>query len=481
MINAADQLTVFEMAVDHLKYFAVTENKCVLARDSAVVEDDIILAGTPDGIGRAVGESSFPCFASRFCYFKYCVQNNCNCNCSTANGKLSEFGFEVFMIYFDNNATTQVIPEVLDAMTPYLGLSYANPSSGHSFGRESREVVDKARQSVVDLLGARSANEIVFTSCGTESDNWAILGALRIAPEKDHIITTRVEHEAVRKLCQNLEASHRVTWLDVDENGSLDLDSLRSALNEKTAVVSVMLANNETGILFPVEEIGKIIKEKSNALFHVDGVNAVGKVTIDLKNTEIDLFSLSGHKFHAPKGIGALYIRDGIELPSFFIGGGQEKGRRAGTEAVHQIAGLGAAAEFVKDMTPTAKTRVLRDRLETEILKNMPNSRLNGTNDPAKRLPNTSSISFENTNGEMIMARLDELGICVSTGSACHSKDHTASSVLQAMNVPYSYSMGSIRFSLGRFNTQTEVDSVLAALSETVRKLRKLAEPTTLT
>ena len=380
------------------------------------------------------------------------------------------------MIYFDNNATTQVVPDVLDAMIPFLGSSYANPSSGHSFGRESREVVDKARQSVADLLGARSPDEIVFTSCGTESDNWAIIGALKLAPEKDHIITTRVEHEAVRKVCQNLEADgYRVTWLETDEDGNLDMDALASALDEKTAVVSIMLANNETGILFPVEEIGLVIREKSNALFHVDGVNAVGKVPIDLKNTEIDLFSLSAHKFYGPKGVGVLHIREGVKLPSFFIGGGQEKGRRAGTEAVHQIAGLGAAAEFVKDMTPMAKTKRLRDRLETEILKNIPNSRLNGTSDTAKRLPNTSSISFENTNGEMIMAKLDQLGICVSTGSACHSQDHTASAVLQAMNVPYSYAMGAIRFSLGRFNSEDEVETVLAALAGIVKELRAMA------
>lgn len=376
------------------------------------------------------------------------------------------------MIYFDNNATTQVIPEVLDAMIPFLGSSYANPSSGHSFGREGRAAVDKARCSIADLLGANSPDEIVFTSCGTESDNWAIHGALRLAPEKNHIITTRVEHEAVRKVCQNLETDgYRVTWLGIDENGSLDIDALRSSLDEKTAVVSVMLANNETGILFPVEEIGKIVKEKSKALFHVDGVNAVGKIPIDLKNTEIDLFSISGHKFHAPKGIGALYVRSGVELPSFFIGGGQEKGRRAGTEAVHQIAGLGAAAEFVKDMTPTEKTRKLRDRLESEILKKIPNARLNGTSETTRRLPNTSSISFENTNGEMIMHKLDELGICVSTGSACHSQDHTASSVLQAMNIPYSYAMGSIRFSLGRYNTNEEVDNVLLVLPSIIKEL----------
>ncbi len=379
------------------------------------------------------------------------------------------------MIYFDNNATTQIVPEVFDAMKPHLGSSYGNPSSAHSLGRKSKAVVDRARQSVADLLGARDAGEIVFTSCGTESDNWAILGALETNREKDHIITTRVEHEAVRKLCEKLEArSHRVTWLDVDEDGSLDLDGLRSALDEKTAVVSVMLANNETGILFPIEEIGKIVKERSNALFHVDGVNAVGKVPIGLKNTEIDLFSVAAHKFHGPKGIGALYIRDGVKLPSYFIGGGQESGRRAGTEATHQAVGIGAAAEFVKDLSSMTNVRALRDRLESGILNNIPNARLNGTNDPAKRLPNTSSISFENTNGEMIMARLDELGICVSTGSACHSKDHIASAVLQAMNVPYSYAMGSIRFSLGRFNAQKEIDRILKELPTIIAQLREI-------
>lgn len=381
------------------------------------------------------------------------------------------------MIYFDNNATTKVVPEVFDAMVPFLGSSYANPSSGHSFGRESRELVERARQNVADLLGARFSKEIVFTSCGTESDNWAIIGALNANPEKDHIITTHVEHEAVRKVCQNLDGlSHRVTWLDVDEDGNLDLDSLRSTLDEKTAVVSVMLANNETGILFPVEEIGEIIKERSNALFHVDGVNAVGKIPIALKDTKIDLFSAAAHKFYGPKGIGALYIRDGVELPSFFIGGGQESGRRAGTPATHQIAGMGAAAEFVKDMSPMEKVRELRDRLEVGILEKIPNSRLNGTSDTTKRLPNTSNISFENTNGEMIMHKLDELGIYVSTGSACHSQDHSASSVLQAMNVPYSYAMGSIRFSLGRFNTEDEVDNVLDALPGIVMELRALAD-----
>ena len=380
------------------------------------------------------------------------------------------------MIYFDNNATTQIAPEVLDAMMPFLGGQYGNPSSAHTLGRDARRVVETAHENVAELLGASSADEIVFTSCGTESDNWAILGTLKSFPEKRHIITTRVEHEAVRKVCESLETQgFRVTWLEVDEEGMLDLDALKDALNEQTAVVSVMLANNETGVLFPVKEIAEIVKERSNALFHVDGVNAAGKVPVDLKNTAIDLFSVSAHKFHGPKGIGALYIRSGVGLPSFLTGGGQESGRRAGTEAVHQIAGIGAAAKLVCDLSEMEHVRTLRDRLENEILNKTPNSRLNGTRLAQMRLPNTSNISFENTNGEAILARLNDLDVCVSTGSACNSESHTASPVLQAMNIPYSVAMGSIRFSLGRYNTEEEVELVLRELPSIVAGLRKLA------
>jgi cysteine desulfurase len=381
------------------------------------------------------------------------------------------------MIYFDNNATTQVAPEVFDAMKPFLAASYGNPSSAYPFGREARLAVERAREEVAGLLGAHGPGEIIFTSGGTESDNWAMLAAFEMNPAKNHIITTRVEHEAVRKLCEGLETrgEMRVTWLETDENGALDLEQLRRALDEKTAVVSVMLANNETGILFPVAEIAGIVKEHSNALFHVDGVNAVGKVPVSLKDTEIDLFSISGHKFHAPKGIGALYVRRGINLTPVFSGGGQENGRRPGTEAVHQIAGLGAAAAFVRDMAPMERVRALRDRLEFKILDACPNSRINGTTDPLLRLSNTSSISFENTNGEMILARLADLGVCVSTGSACNSDDHTASPVLQAMNIPYSLAMGAIRFSLGRFNTEEEVDYVLEVLPGIVAELSSLS------
>ena len=377
------------------------------------------------------------------------------------------------MIYFDNNATTEVAPEVLDAMLPYLNASYGNPSSAHFLGAETKVAVEKARKQVAALLGAALPSEIVFTSCGTESDNWAILGGLQTRPDKNHIVTTRVEHEAVRKLVEQLESSgFQVTWLDVDREGQLDLDQLRDSLSAETALVSVMLANNETGVLFPVKEIAEIVREDTDALLHVDGVNAAGKVPIDLSKTEIDLFAISGHKFHGPKGIGALYIRDGLALPSFLTGGGQEKGRRAGTEAVHQIVGLGAAAEFASDLSKLEKICELRDDFERAVFDQIPNAHLNGTSASDKRLPNTSNISFENTNGEMILARLNDLEVCVSTGSACNAVDHIASPVLAAMEIPYSYAMGSIRFSLGRFNTSDELEFVIERLPDIVRDLR---------
>lgn len=379
------------------------------------------------------------------------------------------------MVYFDNNATTRAAPEVFEAMRPFLSDFYGNPSSAHTFGRETRRVIEKSRAQVAALVGANRADEIVFTSSGTESDNWAILGSLEADGSKKHIVTTRVEHEAVRKLCEKLQGKYEITWLEVNEQGFLDLDELKNSLRADTAIVSVMLANNETGIVFPVAEIAEIVRARSKAIFHVDGVNAVGKIPVNLKETEIDLFSLSGHKFHAPKGIGALYIRRGVKLPAYFTGGGQESGRRAGTEAVHQIAGLGAAAELVQDLSAMEKVFGLRNKLENEILQKIPNSRLNGTADYAHRLPNTSSISFENTNGEAILARLDALGISVSTGSACSAENHTASAVLEAMNIPYSQAMGAIRFSLGRYNTEAEVEYVLQALPEIVRELYSLS------
>lgn len=380
------------------------------------------------------------------------------------------------MIYLDNNATTQIAPEAFEAMKPYLTEFYGNPSSAYDFGRRTRKAIETAREQVAGLIGAKNENEIVFTSGGTESNNWAIFGTLEAHPHKKHVIATRVEHEAVRRACEKLERNnYEITWLDVDKEGYLDLDELKNSLRSDTAIVSAMLANNETGILFPVAEIAGIVKENSGALVHVDGVNAVGKIPVNLKETEIDLFSLSGHKFHAPKGTGALYIKSGVELPAISIGGGQEAGRRAGTEAVHQIVGLGVAAQFVKDFSAMERVSTLRDRLENEILDKIPNSHLNGTRDARFRLPNTSYISFENLNGEAILVRLNDAGICVSTGSACNSETHTASAVLQAMNVPYSQAMGSIRFSLGRFNREAEIEFVLEILPEIIKDLREMS------
>lgn len=378
------------------------------------------------------------------------------------------------MIYLDNNATTPIVPEVFDAMRPFLDAKFGNPSSAYSLGQEVKSAVENAREQVTNLLGAASVDEIVFTSGGTESDNWAISGTLEANPEKRHIVTTKVEHEAVRRLCQKFETKgYRVSWIEVDEEGALNLGQLRDSLSSDTSLVSVMLANNETGVLFPVSEIAEIVKEQSDALFHVDGVNAVGKVPIDLRNAMIDLFSISAHKFHGPKGVGALYIRNGVDHPSIQIGGGQERGRRAGTEAVHQIAGMGAAAKFVSDLSSLDRVAKLRDKLEAEILSQIPNSFVNGPRNG--RLPNTTNISFENTNGEMILSRLDDAGICVSTGSACNSADHTASPVLQAMNVPYLKAMGAIRFSLSRLNTEEEIVEVLRILPKIIGDLRAIA------
>ena len=378
------------------------------------------------------------------------------------------------MIYLDNNATTRVAPEVLDAMHPFLSDVYGNPSSAHTLGREMKRAIDDSREQVATLIGASDTSEIVFTSCGSESDNWAIRGVLATRPEKKHIVTTLVEHEAVRNLCRLLENDgYEVTWLGVDHNGELDLDELRAALRPDTALVSTMLANNETGVLFPIQEIGRIVHENSEAAFHVDGVQAVGKIPINLEN--VDLFALSGHKLHAPQGIGALYVRKGISLSPMIIGGGQEQGRRAGTSAVPNIVGLGAACRLAREDDDHARIERLRNRLEDEILKQIPNARLNGAADRSKRLPNTSNISFEYVDGQNILMHLDQAGICVSTGSACHSTTHESSPTLRAMNVPYTAAQGSIRFSLGRYNTEAEIETTLSVLPEIIAKLAAMS------
>ena len=380
------------------------------------------------------------------------------------------------MIYLDNNATTAVAPEVLAAMQPYLSQFFGNPSSAHALGRQMKQAVETARAEVATLIGAAEPAEIVFTSCGSESDNWSIRGVLANQPNKKHIVTTLIEHEAVRNVCHALEKDgYEVTWLGVDGNGELDLDELRSALRADTALVSIMLANNETGVLFPMAEIGQIVRERSEAVFHVDGVQAVGKIPIDLKTTEVDLFALSGHKLHAPQGVGALYVRKGTKLPSFILGGAQEQGRRAGTLAVPNIVGLGAACRLAQQDNDHTHIETLRNQLEEGILQTIKNAHLNGTPDRTKRLPNTASISFEHVDGQSILAHLDNAGICVSTGSACHSTSHESSATLRAMNVPYSLAQGSIRFSLGRYNTTDEISTTLRVLPEIIEKLLQMS------
>ncbi len=371
-------------------------------------------------------------------------------------------------IYVDNNATTRVAPEVVEAMTPYFSDMYGNPSSMHAFGRSVGSKLKAAREQVADLLGARP-DEILFTSCGTESDSTAIYAALHATPEKRHIITTRVEHPAVKNLGEHLAKNgYRVTFVPVDRQGRLDLDYLYDHLADDTAIVSVMWANNETGTIFPVEEIARNVRERG-IVFHTDAVQTVGKIPVNMADSAIDMLSISGHKLHAPKGIGVLYLRKGTKFAPFLMGGHQEGGRRAGTENTPSIIGMGRAAQLVMDAMEDENTRVkaLRDKLERELLKRVPASMVNG--DPDNRLPNTTSIAFEYIEGEAILLLMDQHGICASSGSACTSGSLEPSHVLRAMGVPFTAAHGSIRFSLSIYNTEEEIDfSMMKSISSSV-------------
>ncbi len=381
------------------------------------------------------------------------------------------------VIYMDNNATTRIAPEVLEAMMPFLADYYGNPSSMHTFGGQVGHALAKARGQVANLLGAEP-EEITFTSCGTESDSTAILSALQTYPEKRHIVTTRVEHPAVKNLCENLDRltghKHRVTRLKVDAEGILDLDEYEEALTDDTAIVSVMWANNETGVLFPVAEMAKMARERG-ILFHTDAVQAVGKVPINLKDLDIDFLSLSGHKLHAPKGIGVLYVRRGTMFVPFLTGGHQERGRRGGTENVASIIALGRACDLAAERMDDENTRVraLRDKLEEGLLAAVPRSMRNGHQ--IERLPNTSNISFEFVEGEAILLHMNRYNICASSGSACTSGSLEPSHVLRAMGVPFTAAHGSIRFSLSPYNTEAEVDSVLAKMPGIIESLRQMS------
>jgi cysteine desulfurase len=378
------------------------------------------------------------------------------------------------IIYLDNNATTKIAPEVLNEMNPYLTDYYGNPSSMHTFGGKLHSKIEEARAKVAELIGAE-AEEIVFMSCGTESDNTALMAAAESFPQKRHIVTTRVEHPAVFNFVKHLaRKGYRITFLPVDNAGRLDMEVFSKAFDDDTAVVSVMYANNETGIVFPVKEIGEVLRERK-ILFHTDAVQAVGKVPIDVKELPVDMLSLSGHKLHAPKGVGALFVRKGTRFYPYIIGGHQENGRRAGTENIASIIGLGKACELAAKNLQNEIFYLgkLRDKLEGNLLKNCPDVRING--DIEHRLPNTTNISFEYVEGEAILLRLNEYGICASSGSACTSGSLEPSRVLRAMGTPFTAIHGSIRFSLSRYNTEAEIDTVLDIVPGIIKELRELS------
>ncbi|MDZ7640793.1 MAG: cysteine desulfurase NifS [Desulfurivibrio sp.] len=381
------------------------------------------------------------------------------------------------VVYMDNNATTRVAPEVLEEMLPYFSELYGNPSSMHNFGGQVGRKLSRARQQVAELIGALS-EEVIFTSCGTESDSTAILAALQANPEKRHIVTSRVEHPAVKNLCEQLDKltghQHRVTQLPVDSQGMLDMDRYEAALADDTAVVSVMWANNETGVIFPVEEMARIAKSRG-ILFHTDAVQAVGKLPINMGESVIDFLAISGHKLHAPKGVGALYVRKGAPFAPLIIGGHQEQGKRGGTENVTSIIGLGKACELAAARMEEENGRVrhLRDKLEEGLLATIPNALRNGH--PEQRLPNTTNISFEYVEGEAILLHLDQYNICASSGSACTSGSLEPSHVLRAMGVPFTAAHGSVRLSLSVYNSEEEVDFVLAKLPDIIANLRAMS------
>ena len=381
------------------------------------------------------------------------------------------------LIYLDNNATTKVDPLVLEAMLPYFKEEYANPSSVYEFAKRSNHAVREARGVLKDFYNAKDEKEIIFTSCGSESANTAIRGVLNMNKNKRHIITTKVEHPCVLNLYRSLEKEgYKVDYIGVNSNGELDLAQLEEAIDEDTALVSVMYANNETGVVFPIKKISEIIKSKnSQTKFYVDAVQVTGKLPIDVQDLGVDMMGISGHKFHAPKGIGALYVNSKTLITPLIIGGHQERGKRAGTENVPYIVGMAKAAELAMDSLKYETTEIkrLRDKLEQNIVKNVFNARLNAG--IINRVPNTTNIGFEYIEGELILLHLSDLGICASSGSACTSGSLEPSHVLRAMNVPFTAVHGSIRFSLSRFTTEKEIDYVCEKMPEIIEKLVRIS------
>lgn len=381
------------------------------------------------------------------------------------------------LIYLDNNATTKVAPEVLEAMMPFFKEEYANPSSVYEFAKTANHAVRDARGVLKDFVNAANEKEIIFTSCGSESANTAIQGVLNMNKNKRHIITTKVEHPCVLNLYQTLEKQgYKVDYIGVNANGELDLAQLEEAINYDTALVSIMYANNETGVIFPIEKISEIIKSKNKETkFFVDAVQVAGKIPIDVQAAGIDLLGISGHKFHAPKGVGALYVNSKTLITPLIIGGHQERGKRAGTENVPYISGLAKAAELAVDGLKYEANEVkrLRDKLEAGILKNIFNARLN--TGVANRVPNTTNIGFEYIEGELILLHMSDLGICASSGSACTSGSLEPSHVLRAMNVPFTAIHGSIRFSLSKYTKESEIDRVLEVMPGIINKITALS------
>ena len=381
------------------------------------------------------------------------------------------------MIYLDNNATTQVDDKVLEVMLPYLKAEYANPSSMYDFAKKPAEALRIAREQVRDFYGAEDMKEIYFTSCGSESANMAIKGSLNCQREKRHIITTKIEHPCVLNTYHYFEnQGYEVDYITVNSQGELDLDELKNKIRKDTALVSVMWANNEIGVINPVEEIAEIVKSKSpETIFYVDGVQAAGKIPLNVKDTEIDMVGISGHKFHAPKGVGALYINKKCRLTPLINGGHQERGLRAGTENVPYIAGMGKAAELAKSALDFENTEIkrLRDKLEAGILKKVFNARLNSSS--PNRVPNTTNIGFEYVEGELILLHLSDYGICASSGSACTSGSLEPSHVLRAMGIPFTALHGSIRFSLSRFTKEKDIDFVIEKMPVIMDKLTKIS------
>ena len=379
-------------------------------------------------------------------------------------------------VYVDNNATTRVDRAVVESMLPYFTEHFGNASSMHAFGAEVGQALKRARQSLQRLVGAEHDHELVFTSGGTEADNTAIVSALETQVGRNEVVTSKVEHPAILSLCKHLEETKgvKVHYIGVDSRGRFDVDAYKRALGPKTAIASVMWANNETGTIFPVERLATLAHE-AGALFHTDAVQVVGKIPIDVKSTEIDLLSLSGHKLHGPKGVGALYVRRGVRLRPLVRGGHQERGRRAGTENVPAIVGLGQAAELSIQHLNEEQTRVraMRDRLELGLLKSVDRALLMG--DPDARLPNTTNIAFEFIEGEAILLLLNRAGIAASSGSACTSGSLEPSHVLRAMNVPYTAAHGAIRFSFSRDNEESDVDRILEAVPGVITNLRSLS------